>query len=404
MTRDNPWSPPLAAWLVVLAAVAARLAVVIAAGGRFEDPDNYLPLARSVAAGEGLTLRGRPTAYRPPLYPLILAPLTAVAGDRPTFGLAILHIALGAVAAGCTILAARRMGTSARRSLVAGLIVALDPVLVWQSRSVMTETPTAFLIAAALALAAHECRWAAPGAGVALGLAALCRPSILPGAGLAALAAALAAPGTHRERLQRGIGLGVAVAAVLTPWAVRNKIALGEAVWTTTHGGYTLALANNEVYYRQVLDGPAGGVWTGREQWLWWDSVNRRTAGMSEPAADRLMRDEAIELARREPAKFAHACAARLATFWSPTPAAGVYGGRARALTLAWTLPLWAALLLGLASPTFRRWPGIVAPSLILGLTVVHSFYWTDLRMRAPITPAIALIASSATWPRRMGS
>ena len=31
---------------------------------------------------------------------------------------------------------------------------------------------------------------------------------------------------------------------------------------------------------------------------------------------------------------------------------------------------------------------------LVIGLTVVHAFYWTDLRMRAPIVPALALIAA----------
>jgi len=42
---------------------------------------------------------------------------------------------------------------------------------------------------------------------------------------------------------------------VLSPSMIRNLALFGEPVWTTTHGGYTLALANNPVYYRNVLDG-----------------------------------------------------------------------------------------------------------------------------------------------------
>ena len=38
-----------------------------------------------------------------------------------------------------------------------------------------------------------------------------------------------------------------------------------------TNGGYTLALANNPVYYRDVLNGPSGRVWSGQDQWEWWD-------------------------------------------------------------------------------------------------------------------------------------
>ena len=32
---------------------------------------------------------------------------------------------------------------------------------------------------------------------------------------------------------------------------------------------------------------------------------------------------------------------------------------------------------------------------VVLGLTVVHAFYWTDLRMRAPVVPALAGIAAA---------
>ena len=42
---------------------------------------------------------------------------------------------------------------------------------------------------------------------------------------------------------------------------------------------------------------------------------------------------------------------------------------------------------------------------IVAGLTLVHSVFWTDLRMRAPIVPAIALIAAGAAWfsPARAG-
>ena len=61
-------------WTIVLLAVVLRAAVMCVAAGAFDDPDNYLPMARSLASGEGFAFKGRPTAYRPPLYPLMLAP------------------------------------------------------------------------------------------------------------------------------------------------------------------------------------------------------------------------------------------------------------------------------------------------------------------------------------------
>ncbi|MDR3618564.1 MAG: dolichyl-phosphate-mannose-protein mannosyltransferase [Paludisphaera borealis] len=384
--------------LVVLTALALRLAVMSTGSGRFDDPDNYLPLARSIAAGDGLTLRGRPTAYRPPLYPLILAPLAALSGERLLAAVAGLHLLLGAATAGLTFRTAERLGVGTMRATAAGLIVACDPVLVWQARFVMTETLAAFLLVAALAEFARGGRWSPCLAGGILGLAGLCRPSALPGAGLTVLAALIVPPGAARERFRRGAGVAIGLVVVLSPWVARNAWVFGEPVWTTTHGGYTLALGNNEVYYRDVLEGPPGRVWTGRDQWLWWDSVNKRTAGMSEPEADRLLRNSVVELARSRPRMFLRACLARLATFWSAVPAEGVYGRATRLITGAWTIPLWTALVLGAFHPRFRRWPGVAVPMAIVGLSVVHTLYWTDMRMRAPIVPAIALVAASAWW------
>ena len=60
-------------------------------------------------------------------------------------------------------------------------------------------------------------------------------------------------------RLARAGCSALSVLVVLSPWMIRNFVVFGEPVWTTTHGGYTLALANNPVYYREVLHGPPGG-------------------------------------------------------------------------------------------------------------------------------------------------
>jgi hypothetical protein len=185
---------------------------------------------------------------------------------------------------------------------------------------------------------------------------------------------------------------------VLLPWTVRNYLVLGEPVWGTTHGGYTLALANNPVYYDEVLNGPPGRVWTGALQWQWWDSVNRATAGMTEPEADRYLRSQVWKLVRERPGDFARSVLARLGHFWGVLPAASVYPAPARWATLAWTAPLWIALALGLFNRDLWSWPRVAPAAIGLGLTLVHLFFWTELRMRAPIVPAIALVAAGARW------
>ena len=306
-----------------------------------------------------------------------------------------MHLGLGAGTVWLTAAAAKGWGLSTVQVTIAALVTACDPVLVWQSRSVMTETPAAFLIAASLA-ALCRAGWSGPLlGGVGFGLAALCRPSLLAAAILTIMAALVAKPGEPRLRVVRAGTLAVTLVIVLSPWTIRNTLVLGEPVWTTTHGGYTLALANNPVYYDQVLNGPPGRVWSGEEQWLWWDSVNRATRRMSGPEADRYLKAQVWKLARDRPVDFGRAMLARLGHFWSVAPAASVYPGTARWATIAWTIPLWAALGFGLVQPSLWRWPRIAAPSCAIGLTLVHVLFWTDLRMRAPIVPAIALVAAS---------
>jgi hypothetical protein len=382
----------------MILAVLLRAAVMARVSVAFDDPDNYLPMARSLASGGGFAFKGRPTAYRPPLYSLLLVPAVSL-GEWERRGIAVLHLCLGAGTVWMTAAAARGFGYSHRRAMAAAFIAACDPVLAWQCRSVMTETPAAFLVAAALAGLSTGCRRGIILGGLGFGLAGLCRPSLLSGATLTVLAGLVAPPGRLRARVLRSAALTLTIALVLLPWMVRNLIVLGDPIWTTTHGGYTLALANNPVYYRELLDGPPGRVWSGEDQWRWWDSVNRATAGMTEHQADRYLQATVWSLARQRPRDFIRASLARLGHFWGVAPAASVYTSVGRYATMAWTVPLWAALALGLTSRSLWSWPRIASPMLVIGLTLVHALFWTDLRMRAPIVPAIALIGAGAVWP-----
>jgi 4-amino-4-deoxy-L-arabinose transferase-like glycosyltransferase len=386
--------------VIVGLAILLRAAVMARGDAAFDDPDNYLPLARSIAAGGGFAHKGKPTAYRPPLYPLILAPVVKLAEADSRLSIAIPHLALGAGAVIMTAVAAMGFGLSRQRALLAAFVTACDPVLVSQSRSVMTETPAAFLVALALAGLSRPGYSGALLGGLGFGLAGLCRPSILACAALVIVALLVSRPAPLMTRIARCLTLLGTLMLVLAPWTLRNLAIFGEPIATTTHGGYTLALANNPVYYRQVLNGPAGAVWSGDEQWQWWDSVNTSTAGMSEPDADRYLARAAWRLAREQPVDFLRAGCARLGRFWGVAPASAIYSTTIRWLTILWTVPLWILLAAGALTANAWRWPRVTALATVVGLMCVHAVFWTDMRMRAPIVPAIAIIAAGAVRPR----
>ncbi len=380
--------------------LAARVAGLAPGFGSPSDPDMYLPIARSLSQGRGLCLwEGVPTANRPPLYPILLAPIVGSLNGRGlAYGIATLHVVLGLVTIALTYWTARRWGYGANRAAIASAIVALDPVVLVQSRQVMTETLAACLVAACLATMTLRDKRGALISGLAFGLAALCRPSLLPGAVLIGIARAVVGAGDQRQRFRESGLFAIAVCAALAPWAMRNQLRFGLPIVTTTHGGYTLALANNPAYYADVLDGSPGAVWSGPSQAAWFDWVARSTAGLTPTQADRMLQAEGWRMLRERPGTFFRAALARLGRFWGIAPSSAVYSRAERWATAAWTIPLWIALASGLLRRGLWRWPAIGAPLMLAGLTAVHAVYWTDMRMRVPVVPAIALIAAGARF------
>ena len=189
----------------------------------------------------------------------------------------------------------------------------------------------------------------------------------------------------------------------MSPWAIRNRVTFGHTLWTTTHGGYTLALGNNPVYYREVLHGHPGAVFSGPGQDAWWASLStlNATAPGDEFESDRAIRDHALKTIREHPADFTLAVLDRLARLWGVWPSSAVYGLGTRVATALWTIPLWLALACSFRLSQTWRWPRVTALAFLIGISAVHAVFWTDLRMRAPIVPAIALLAASSFGLKR---
>lgn len=395
-----------------------------------DDRDVYRAIALGIHEGRGFSSPGStvPTAYRPPLYPLLLA---ATGGHSSTFDVAALNVLLGAATVAFVLCAARQLQLDARAALLAGLLTALDPLLVFYTSFPMTETFCTCLLTASLwallrsqnATTSTQLRWAFA-AGVLLGLTALCRPTVWACAALliAAWGGECALRGWRSARPQasrvgRWAGecrcsawsMGVMLlAAILTvaPWGLRNWSAFGRPIITTTHGGYTLLLGNNPAYYREVVQQPLGVVWDGAHgpgQSVWAAELHHEmlAAGLQgEIERDRWMSRRARQTIASEPQLFARACIRRLLHFWSLRPsvridvsAPGIIDRGVAvfyAIVFAVAACGFAAVVCGRVDRT--RWA--IPVLLIAGFMAVHLVYWTDARMRAPMMPEIALLAA----------
>ena len=179
-----------AAWplLAILALTIARLAFAALVYARPElalqnDTDRYVPIARGILSGQAYTWNtDRPGELLNTVgYPLFLAGVLPVGGKRPgTVAIAQLLLS-GALAVGLYLGLRSSVGRAA--ALAAAVILAMDPLTILWSLTILTETLfAAFLGFAALLLI----RWSASRhartlvlSGFCLGLATMVKPYAL---------------------------------------------------------------------------------------------------------------------------------------------------------------------------------------------------------------------------------
>jgi 4-amino-4-deoxy-L-arabinose transferase-like glycosyltransferase len=324
--------------------------------------------------------------------------------DSDLLPIAILHSILGACSVLLTYRIAFRLGLSGLQSLAASALVLFDPILLRQSTLVMTETLATFLGLfawwLALFLDRNSTRGAAIGAaiglaiGATLGIACLCRPT--------ALAWALLWGGSElRRNPLRASCLLLGCLLVLLPWWKRNQSEIGQGLWATTHGGYTLLLANNPILYEH-WETSWSRQWDDDRFHAWWQAKRLEEnvrAESDELASDALANALGWQSIRANPVLFFKACAIREGWMWAWWPAEHQAHWILRVAIGIWYAITTIAGFVGLirllgragSEPKFACW--LPALTLAASLCLVHAVYWSNMRMRAPIIPVISLLA-----------
>ena len=457
--RTRLLTPPRVALGALLAlTLVVRLGVLLAMRDNLrQDPDAYRNIAENVVwfqvYGMGMSRSEppRPTAYRPPLYPIVLAKFGSDDAGVVLWRVGAVHVALALATVWLVWIVAGQVERSVASIVFrfsAGLLVACDPILLHQSTLVMTETLAAFLTVLCLfclnRFSAQREPWTAGLAGGAIGLAILCRPTYLPWLGLVGLAMLLMKGNPKRHRgpnadapsltlrvtsdwLWRGLNLaalGLFAAIVVSPWAIRNYRVFGKPIVSTTHGGYTLLLGNNEDFYNHIASDRASEPWDAQRFHEFWrfnttevelshswarenaaqirgDRFLSRYLSHPELQTDFMAYSEAREFIEDNQVAFMHACLYRVRQLWSPLPhqltAKETLGRR----LLRYAVCVWYVGVYALAAVGIWRLRGkLLAPPWLWGVllclvfTAVHTFYWTNLRMRAPLMPVVALVAA----------
>ena len=406
-------------WLLfggMVLVAASRLAAVQALGDPASDPDGYVSLAANLKqTGVFAPLGGGgPTAFRPPLYPAAGALNAAATSPRGAAErIAVAHrslIGVNALAALATFLlawlAARTLGFAWPAVAAVAVLVAGSPLAIAYAAQPMTEVFCGGLLAAAVLLAVWMDH--APGPktaaafGLAAGLACLCRPTcFVPAAGWGVWLLWRAWRREGRPVPWAAFAIAAVVGlATLAPWAVWNYRVFRRPIVTTTHGGYTLLLGNNDAFYDQVVRQPWGTVWSGEQLAAWSDGLQAEMAAAGvegELARDAYQKAKAVETIRRRPGDFVRACVLRVARFWNVVPQGPAADRLPRVAYYAVGLfyaGAWLLAAVGVVAAWRGRMGAMVAVAIpAVAFTAVHAVYWSNARMRLPVEPCVFLFA-----------
>ena len=405
--------------MILSVALAVRLGWAVAqprtAAGidRLPDQREYLTLADDLLRHGQLRLFDprfgqNVFAYRLPGYPAAIA---ACGGSVLVVRLA--QAALDTATVLGVFLIGRRLAGGPAAVVAAGL-VAVNPVYVYFSGLVLTETPFAAAVvwatvalvagpgwglqprAVAAGAATPGRRWV-PLAAVCVAAAALLRPTALVlGPALAVVSGFGRSNRTGRPTYQPqalvGVLLGIGLA--LAPWAWRNGRVLGTAVWTTTNDGIT--------FFDGFHDGAAGG------------SDQRFVGGLVErfPALRSMNEvDRSRDLARRarawavgHPGAALVLSARKVLRGWSPVPLSADFGRPLYRLAGGgYAVPFDVLCLIGLCSGRLTRRAKALLLTPAVVLTAVQVMTVGSIRYRMPAEAPLAVLAgvgAVAVWCR----
>lgn len=397
MGRLRRWAPVFA-----LAAVVRALywAIVTPHWVPRSDASQYWGLAYALADGKGFAmvfpqLELHATAFRPPLYPALLAPGAFVFGEA-MWPVRLLNLLIGSgVAVLAGVLAARIGGR--RAGLATGLIVACYPPLVANDTVALTE-PLALLLLLGAVLAADERRWAL--AGALCGLLLLTRPN-------GYLVVIILAGWMWRQLgWRRALGLAGVAALLVAPWLVRNRIQVG--TWQlTTSDGFTIAAIYNTP--AQEADNFVDPVFSPA-----YGDLDHRFAQFDEALWSRKLTDESIEAVKANPGYVGTVVVRNTEGYFELRPSLNRYPERVdgrrwgfRQLVLPFFYLVTIAGLVGLA----RRWrdPRVVVLAVLTAQFVALSLLLVaPPRLRAPFDLAMCigagLLVAEVLASRRSGA
>lgn len=388
--------------LIVVAAVAVlarlvALAVLRAPGGLLHQEPSAI--AANINAGIGFVYSqygGMYYALKEPGHIALLALVMRIFGDHDLPILA-LQWACGVAVAVLTAVFTRRLTGDGRAGVVAGLLVATNPFLVYYDSLLVHSLSLDMLLfvvtTAAVIAAADDARQSWPRvalAGAISGLA-LWQRSLLFFGGIGAWGTSvLVVRGARRRQLGRAlVWAGIALLLVV-PWFARNRVVVGRWLFTSDFA-HVLWLGNNPLSNGTYSDGDGERIYYRADP-----AFHARIHGKSEVEQMEVFLDAVRTFVREHPGQAASLVLRRVAAFvWFVPNVGAEYREWQVAAYVVWYITL---LVLGVAGAV-RLWRGADAAlrrrltllaGAVAGIVALHAVVAINMKHRVPFEIVLA--------------
>jgi hypothetical protein len=412
-------------WILATLGVIARLAIVILPGNRLTAPwsgvgdvQQYVALASNLLAGDGFSYAHVPTAFRPPLYPLLLAGFMWLSPAHWPAILRAVQLVVSLVTAWISSrLAARWFGPAGGRiALVAALLL---PTQLYFTGEILTECTASLLGILFLAYVDEALQFDKPRSWMLLGLiAGLAALDRFNAAALPLIAAAFALgwlvvpagegrPTANNSSRWRNLALLVAPCAiVLTPWLAYTAISFHGHALYSTHAGFGAV--------EGVLS-PTGRAQEGESEKLiaalGWTNATVETNTPQRPelrdelALNRQAAQVALQLWRHVGWQVVPIMTEKLGAFWLSTDQMlhlSMFSTRNRILRRTGVVAYWVVLLLAIAGWLRLRKIHPAASRMLLFyaivLTVMQLPLTMNTRLRSPLFDPVLVSLAGGGW------
>lgn len=368
----------------------------------FGDSETYWVLGKAIAEGKPYEYGGL-QIHRMPGYPVVLAPIFLFfGGDPPVLAGRIENSLIGSLTVLAVVWLAGILFDNRLTSHLAGWMVALDPLNLVLSVTILSEAPFCLFMvlqlgfwARALRLygndsARRDFRRSIVFAGLAAAAAVYCRPGWIYFIPFAVLTGMILAPWNGRPIFRSGVVLCLLLAACLAPWWFRNFRLTGHFVPTTLQTGPTLYDG-----LRPNADGASEMSFVD----LFRGEERRRNPALSgiqlEYRLNKILRREAIRRAWKNPKLAWKLAGKKFLRLWNfRLNEASLSGGIVNGAVFAATFPVLFLGLIGAIRSLGRDFAVRLLWIPAVYITGLHVVFVSSIRYRAPAMIGLSILAA----------